>query len=150
MKRLLLAGAAALLLTGVIVNPTDAAMQAGVGGGFSAGGAPRAAITGGFNRGAVSGFNRAGTFGGTNRGPAAYASVNRGPTTFTRTPNGAGGTVARGHWGWWHGRRHFFPGVAAGVGLGLAFGGWGYPYDYGNDCVAWDGWRWVNVCYPYY
>jgi hypothetical protein len=36
-------------------------------------------------------------------------------------------------WGW--------P-VAAGIGIGYA----GY---YGSSCLAWNGWRWVNICYGY-
>jgi hypothetical protein len=33
--------------------------------------------------------------------------------------------------------------AAAAVGVGL-YGG------YYNDCVAWDGYQWVNVCYSGY
>ena len=148
MKKILLAGAAALLLTGATADPSLAAGRGGFSGGghvsagagsfgggggrsFSAGAAPRAAVTGGsFNRGAT--FNRGGTFAGR--------------SGFVGRPGFAGrGFAGRGgHWGWWHGRRHFFPGaaVAAGVGLGLAYGGWGW----GDDCVVWDGWRYVNTC----
>jgi hypothetical protein len=136
MKRLLLAGAAALLLTGVAAGPTYAAVKGGGPGG--AGGMTHMTGPGG-----AGGMTRGPTnFGNVNRGPGPYASVTRGPNTFTATPN-----RTAGHWGWLHGRRHFFPGVAAGVGLGLAFGAWGWPYY--NDCVAWNGWQWVNVCGPY-
>lgn len=144
MKRLLFAGtgALALLLAAAPADPSFAAMRGGVGGGgrvsagsFGGGGgrvggnfsaAPRAAVTGG-------NFSRGGTFtrGGTFAGRPGFAGR-------TATWGGRGG-----HWGWWHGRRHFFPGaVAAGVGVGLALGGWGW----GDDCLAWDGWRYVNVC----
>ena len=45
-------------------------------------------------------------------------------------------------------RRGFF---LAGAGLGFAAT---YPYYYSGYysdlCVVWDGYEWVNVCYPYY
>ena len=50
-----------------------------------------------------------------------------------------------GGWGW--------P-IAAGLGLGL--GSWGYynyPYGYsassyyGDACLAWNGYNWVDICY---
>jgi hypothetical protein len=45
---------------------------------------------------------------------------------------------ARRGWGWgWP--------VAFGLGLGAAYG---YPY-YSDACIVWDGYAWVNVCYPY-
>jgi hypothetical protein len=49
----------------------------------------------------------------------------------------------------WGGRRGWRGGVPVAAGLGLGYGLYSsYPYD--NDCVAWDGWRWVNVCYQPY
>ena len=59
-----------------------------------------------------------------------------------------GGGAHGGRWhggghGGWHGHRHWYPGLAWGVGAGVAltypwwgwgwgypYGGWGYPYDY--------------------
>src|SRR5262249_38727140 len=45
-------------------------------------------------------------------------------------------------------RRGFF---LAGAGLGFAAT---YPYYYSgyysDPCAVWDGYEWVNVCYPYY
>jgi hypothetical protein len=53
-----------------------------------------------------------------------------------------GGVGWRGGWGWRRGWGWGWP-VAAGIGLGYA----GY---WGSSCLAWNGWRWVNVCYrPY-
>jgi hypothetical protein len=85
------------------------------------------------------------------------AVTTRGGGTFTgRTFTGRTGTFAGrsfaghggGHWVWRNHRRVFVP-FAAGVGLGLAFGAWGPGY-YDDECVAWNGWRWVNVCWgPY-
>jgi hypothetical protein len=47
----------------------------------------------------------------------------------------------------WHGNRWRgwgwgFPVAAAAVGLGYYAGN-----SYYNDCIAWDGYQWVNVCY---
>jgi hypothetical protein len=107
-----------------------------VGGGFSA--APRAAVTGSFNRGTTF-AGRTGTFAG-----RTGTFAGRTGTFAGRTGTFAGRTG--GHWGWRHGRRHFFPfgAVAAGVGVGLALDG---PSYYDDDCVAWNGWQYVNVCY---
>jgi hypothetical protein len=140
MKKLLLAGAAALLLTGAMADPSFAAKggghggpgvsgRAGTGGGATA---PRAAVT----APGATGINRAAP-GGYTRGPGAV-------TGRTGTWAGRGGPWAgrAGHWAWRHHHRVFVP-FAAGVGPGLAFG-----YD-DDDCVVWNGWRWVNVCGPY-
>jgi len=155
MKKLLLAGATALLLTGAAADPTFAAMRGGTGGGAHVSGgvgggahvsagtgfsgrvgtsggfaAPRAAVTGGFNRSATV-AGRTGTWAG------------RTGTWSGRTGTFAGRTGRGGHWVWRHHRRVFVP-FAVGVGVALAD-------TYYDDCVVWDGWRYVNVCYePYY
>jgi hypothetical protein len=61
------------------------------------------------------------------------------------------GVASRAGWwrpGWAHagwGRRWGFP-LAVGVGLGS----YGYASSYYSDCLSWDGYGWVNVCYrPY-
>jgi hypothetical protein len=104
MKRLLLIGAAALLLTGIMSDEAAAQRGRGMGGGFAHGG-------------------------------------------FAR---GGWGPGWRGGWG----PRWGLP-LAAGVAAGVALGaypyyyGYGYdyaPYGYGNPCVAWDGYGWVQVC----
>ena len=91
-------------------------------------------------------------------GPGVYRGVGPG----TRTAAVRGGYVAGTRWaggrpgGWygnrWNGNRWYgnrwrgwgFPVAAAAVGLGY-YGGYGY-----NDCIAWDGYQWVNVCYSNY
>jgi hypothetical protein len=68
------------------------------------------------------------------------------------------GAAWRPGWGGGYGRRGYgwgYPLVAAGIGLGFGYyGNYGYssyyydePYD---RCLAWNGWRWVNVCYAPY
>ena len=135
------------MLTGATADPSFAAMHGAGGAHFSGGSnvsggrvggtfnaaAPRAAVTGGnFNRGGT--LTRGSTFAGRTGTFAGRPGSGRTATFRGRT----------GHWGWWRGRRHSFPGaaIAAGVGLGLAYGGWGY----GDDRVVWDGWRYVNTC----
>jgi hypothetical protein len=41
-------------------------------------------------------------------------------------------------------------GVGAGLALGIGLDAWSY-YDspYYSDCRAWNGYRWVNMCYGY-
>jgi hypothetical protein len=157
MKRVLLVGASALVFAGAMTGAAfargpggggggggHAAYGGGGGGGFARGGggfaAPRASVGGGFAA------PRASVGGNFARG----ATVNRG---FAR------GGVAQGNWGargwnggtWNHHRRGFVPfaGVAAGIAIGSA-----YAYDYpdygyysGDQCIQWNGWAWVNVCY---
>lgn len=142
MKKLLFAGAAALLLTGAMADPSFAAMRGGgksaggahisggggsyggggrVGGNFSASTAPRAAVT----RGS---FNRGGTYAGRTGRPG-----------FAGRSAAVGGRG--GHWVWRNHHRVFVP-FAVGVGVGLGFS----DYGWGDDCVVWNGWRWVNTC----
>lgn len=149
MKKILLAGTAALLLTGATADPSFAAGRGGGGAHFSGGGGG-AHFSGGGN---VGGGRVGGSFSAAPRAAVTGGSFNRGATFAGRTgfagrPGFTGRTATfggrTGHWGWWHGRRHFFPGaaVAAGLGLGFAASGWGW----GDDCVVWDGWRYVDVC----
>jgi hypothetical protein len=44
--------------------------------------------------------------------------------------------------------RYPFYGAAA-IGAGIIASSY-YPYGYyGDSCLRWDGWSWVNVCYGY-
>jgi hypothetical protein len=45
----------------------------------------------------------------------------------------------------WYRNRWGYPVAGAAVGLGY-YGG----YSYYDDCLAWDGYGWVNVCYSDY
>jgi hypothetical protein len=80
--------------------------------------------------------------------PARAAQVPRIPIQPRVTPTPRWRPWRYLGWGWRHGGRHFFPGIAAGVGLGLPSGRG--PYFYGDDYVVRNGWTWVNICYPYY
>ena len=87
-----------------------------------------------------------------NRGGFGYARSFRGPVI------GSGVRVAGfrgGGWGWRRGWGGWGWPIAAGLGLGL--GSWGYynyPYAgysassyYGDACLAWTGYNWVDICY---
>jgi hypothetical protein len=89
---------------------------------------------GGF-RGAA--FNRGGF-----RGPV----IGSGVRVAGFRGGGRGWRRGWGGWGW--------P-IAAGLGLGLgSWGYYGYPYAgystssyYGDACLAWTGYNWVDICY---
>lgn len=154
MKRLLLVCVAALALTSVLAVEAYA-QRGGRGGGAMAiggGGVGRGVAMGGAGRGiAVGGPARGIGVGGLGRGIAVGGVA---PGYAIR--GGAGrpglGVAGRPGWGvsaWRPGlRRWGFP-VAAGIALA---GGWGYynNYPYYDRCLAWDGWRWVNICYQPY
>jgi len=148
MKRLMLVGAAALVL--VSLMPDDASAQRGRGGGGGmrvggGGGGVRAAAIGGGYRGAgIAGggyaIRSAGIAGGVGIGRGGYAIRSAG--------------IVRG--GVWPGRRGGFP-VAAGLAAAGALGYYGYSsdaysaygYSSGDGCLAWDGYNWVSVCRVY-
>jgi hypothetical protein len=142
MKRLLLVGAAALVLASLM--PDDASAQRGRGGGGmrigGGGGGLRAAAIGGGYRGAGIG----GGYRGVGIGRGGYG---------IRSAGIARGGVWRGRRGWGWG----FP-VAAGLAAAGAWGYYDYPsygyssdygYSSGDGCLAWNGYGWVSVCRPY-
>jgi hypothetical protein len=134
------------------------------GGGFrgaaiGGGGFRGAAIGGGGFRGAAiggGGFRGAAIGGGGFRG----IGIPGGGYAIRRAAIGSGYGIRGGAWrpglrpgwrpGWGWAGRPWRPGwgwgfpVAAGL---VGAGAWGYGYD---QCLAWDGWRWINVCYQPY
>ena len=138
MNKLLLMGAAFLMI--ITLLPDEAFAQrgggrggGGFGGGFSRGGG---GYRGGFYRGALVG---AGYRGGLYR-TAAIGGYRGG---FYRGGLGYRYGAWRPGWGW----RARWP-VVAGIGL-ATLGYYGYPYysGYYDQCTVWDGYAWVNTCY---
>jgi hypothetical protein len=140
MKRLMLVGAAALVLTSFM--PDDASAQRGRG--MTAGGGVRAASVGYRGVGVAGGgyaIRSAGIAPGVGIGRGGYA---------VRSAGIAGGGAWRGRRGWG------FP-VAAGLAVAGAGAYYDYPsygyssYGYSADdgCVAWNGYGWVSVCRAY-
>jgi hypothetical protein len=134
MNRLLLVAAAVLVFTGF--RPDLASAQRG---GMRVGG------FGGFHGAAIGGGFRGAPIGGGFRG----AMIGGG---FRTAAAGAGwrpGWGVRTGWGW---RRGWGWPIAAGLAIG-GLGYYGYPdfgYSNSNQCLAWNGWRWVNICYQPY
>jgi hypothetical protein len=130
MKRLMLVGAAALVLASFI--PDDASAQRGRGGGGvkiggGGGGVGAAAIRGGYR--------------GVGIGGGGYAIRSAG--------------IARG--GIWRGRQGWGIPLVAGLAAAGAYRYYGEPsygyssYGYSSDdgCMAWNGYDWVSVCRAY-
>jgi len=153
MKRLFVAGAAALTLVSLL--PDEAAAQRGMRGVSVGGVGGRGFAVGG---GAV----RAAGIGGV-RSPVGIG----GGFGIRRAAIGPGAVAVRGGaWrpgfgvvgrpGWrvagWRGSRWWrwgFP-IAAGIAFAGAYGYYDYPaYGYSSydGCLAWDGFQWVNTCY---
>ena len=151
MKRLLVVGAASLILAFAIGD--EASAQRGFRGGVGIGGGAirSAAIASpGIRSVGVAGIGRPG-FGVVGR-PGLGVVGRPGLGVVGRPGLGVVGRPWVGRPGWgvagWRWRRWGFP-VAAGVAaLGVGYyGGYGY-YD---DCLIWNGYAWVNICYqPYY
>jgi hypothetical protein len=148
MKKILLIGAATLLLASLL--PGDASAQrGGRGGGMGMGGGFRGgAIGGGGFRGGIGG----GGFRGAAIGGFRGGAIGRGGLGFRGPVIGSGVRVGGFRGAGWGGRRGWggwgWP-VAAGLGLGF---GLGYPYysdyyGYSDPCAAWTGYNWINVCY---
>ena len=117
MKKILLAGAAALLLTGATADPSFAAMHGG-GAHFSGGGSFSG---GGRVGGNVSGGRVGGSFNAAPRAAVTGGNFNRGATFSGRTGFAGRSAVVGGrggHWGWRHGRRFWIPGSLAYDNLG--------------------------------
>jgi hypothetical protein len=154
MKKLLLIGAATLLLTSLA--PDNASAQRSGGPGFrgggigmgGGGGVRGGTIGGGGFRGGIGGAGfRGGVVGGGFRGAAFNRGGFRGPVI------GSGVRVA-GFRGDGRGWRGWGLPIAAGLGLGLGWGYYNYPYAgyaassyYGDACLAWTGSNWVDICY---
>jgi hypothetical protein len=165
MKRIWLAAVAALVLS--TCSPEVSFARGGFRGGGFGGGFHGGGFGGGFRGAAIGGGFRGAGIGGF-RGPvgggfrtAAIGGV-RGPIGGFRGPAVAGGfrraAVAPGVFrgqasrafafqGRPFRRRASFP-VAAGVGFGLGWD-WSYPYSssYGDPCLVWTGYGWINICY---
>lgn len=157
MNRLLLVAAAVLVFTGFrpdLASAQRGGMRVGGFGGFHG-----AAIGGGFRGAAIGGGFRGAMIGGGFRTAAAGAGwrPSWGVGTGWGWRRGLGWPVAAGAgwrpgwgvrtgWGW---RRGWGWPVAAGLAIG-GLGYYGY-HDFGysnsNQCLAWNGWRWVNICY---
>ncbi len=147
MKRLMLVGAAALVLASLM--PDDASAQRGRGGGSGmrvggGGGGVRAAAIGG-------GYRGAGIAGGgyaiRSAGIAPGVGIGRGGYAIRSA------SIARG--GVWRGRRGWGIPLVAGLAAAGAYGyyadaSYGYSsYGYSDDqCLAWNGYGWVSVCRP--
>ena len=140
MKRFWLSAAAALIFTTMLPDGAFAQRGGFRGGGFGGGGFRGAAIGGGFRGAAIGSGFRGAAIGGGFRGVGVRAAA-IGPG-FRAAAIGRGFRVGAFR------RRGFF---LAGAGLGFAAT---YPYYYSgyysDPCVVWDGYEWVNVCYPYY
>jgi len=171
MKRLIVLGAAALTLAFLIADEASAQRRGFGGGGFQGGGmGGRGMAVGGMGgRGmAVGGIGGRGLAVGGMMGGRGMAVGGRSIGVAGVGLRGAGyGIRTAGVGGVGYGIR------SAGVGGGLwrpgvrfggRRGGWGYPLAAGigiglgyyggysgyNDCLAWDGYGWVNVCYSTY
>jgi hypothetical protein len=148
MKRLMLVGAAALVLASFI--PDDASAQRGRGGGGvkiggGGGGVGAAAIRGGYRGVGIGGggyaIRSAGIAPGLGIGRGGYAIRSAG--------------IARG--GIWRGRQGWGIPLVAGLAAAGAYGYYGEPsygyssYGYSSDdgCMAWNGYDWVSVCRAY-
>jgi hypothetical protein len=148
MKRLMLVGAAALVLASLM--PDDASAQRGRGGGSGmrvggGGGGVRAAAIGG-------GYRGAGIAGGgyaiRSAGIAPGVGIGRGGYAIRSA------AIARG--GVWRGRRGWGIPLVAGLAAAGAYGYYGdasygyssYGYSSDDQCLAWNGYGWVSVCRP--
>jgi hypothetical protein len=153
MRRLLILGASALLFTAVIADEALAQKKGGFGGfgggGFGGGGFRGGGFGGGFRGPAMGAGFRGAAIGG----PRFAAGGWRGGPAWSGQRLGWGGRGWAGRgvaWGGgprWHRGGYWNRGWGWGVPVaaGLAFAAASsYPYD---DCLRWNGWRWVNVCY---
>ncbi len=153
MKRLMLVGAAALVL--VSLMPDDASAQRGRGGGGGmrvgggGGGVHAAAIGGGYRGAGIAG----GGYAIRSAGIAPGVGIARGGYGI-RSAAIAGGGV-------WRGRRGWGIPVVAGLAAAGAYGYYGdasygyssygyssYGYSSYDQCLAWNGYGWVSVCRP--
>ena len=151
MKRAILFGAAVLSLALLMVEEASAQRRGGGGGVRMAGVEFRgAAIRGPVGvRGAGVGYR------------GGYPGIYRGVGYGVRTAGIRGGYAVRGAawrpgwgaarpgWRWYAGRRVWGWGLPVAAGIGLGY--YGYS-NYYNDCLAWNGYGWLNVCnqpYPY-
>src|SRR3954470_21487399 len=138
MKRWFVLGAAALMLGSLVAD--DASAQRRGFGGFGGGAVRMGNIGGGPMRMAGPGLR--GGMGTVGIGGPGIRTAGLGVRTAgLGVRSGVRYAGWRGRWG--GGRGWGFP-LAVGFGLG-------YAGSYYNDCLAWDGYQWVNVCYsPYY
>lgn len=149
MKKILLLIAAALILATLL--PEDASAQRGRG--YRAGGGYRGVAVGGY-RGARLGYRGVGYgYRGVGYGYRGYGyrGVGYGYRGYGYRGYGyrtawVGGPYYRRYGGYpWRARWPIAAGVAA---VGYYYGAPYYPAYY-DTCVVWNGYGWVNVCYPY-
>jgi hypothetical protein len=141
MKYLSLFGAAALLIASAGLD--EASAQRG-GRGFGGAGFRGGMVGGGFR-----GVGMGAGFRGAGFGPG-YAIRGAGwRTGVVGRPGWGVGRVgwARPGWGWAGRRWGWGYPLAAGIAAAGYYYGSGYSYD---SCLAWNGYRWVDVCYSGY
>jgi hypothetical protein len=158
MKRFLVLAAATLLLASALPDEASA-QRRGLGGAFHGGGP---GVSGAGFRPAglgIAGRSGWGAVGGPGWGFAGRSGL--GWAAAGRTGLGWGiagrpgwrpGWNVAGRPGWWRpgwARAGWGWGFPLAVGLGLGYASYGYADSY-NDCLSWDGYRWVNVCYQSY
>ena len=166
MKQLLLIGAASLMWVSLLPDTASAqrGMRVGGGVGIGGGGVRGVAIGGGFRGpGIGGGAFRTAAIGNVGIGRPGLGVVGRpeiGPGVGWRPGWGVAGRPGWGAAGWrpgW-GVAGWRPGWRGGWGYPVAAGllaagalGYGYGYGYGYDqCLAWNGYGWVNICYQPY
>jgi hypothetical protein len=148
MKRMIVLGAAALTLAFLIADEASAQRRGFGGGGFGGMGGRGMAVGGMGGRGMAVGGRGIGVAGVGFRG-AGYGIRTAGVGGVGYGIRTAGVGRGGGLWrpgvrfGGWRGGWGY-P-LAAGIGLGYYGGYSGY-----KDCLAWDGYGWVNVCYSTY
>jgi hypothetical protein len=172
MKQFWLVAAAAVLLTSLLPNGAFAQRGgfrgAAIGGGFRGaaigGGFRGAAIGGGFRGAPIGGAFRTASIGGFRsvgpgvarigpgfRGAAVAPGIARVGPGFRAAaigPGFRGAHVAAFRGAGWRWRRGWGWGWPVAFGLGV--GAWPYyASSYSDSCIVWDGYAWVNVCYPY-
>jgi hypothetical protein len=146
-RTLMMLSGVAIAASILALAPDPAAARGGFGGGFHGGG-----FGGGFHGGGFAGRGFGGGFAGSRamavggfRGGGLVARPGWGGAAWR---GGWAGSRPgwRGGWGWGWG----WP-VAAGVAAGaIAASAWDYPYADQEQCVFWNGYRWVNGCYQSY
>jgi hypothetical protein len=151
MRKLWVLGASALLLAFSVIDEASAQRRGGGGAGFSGGGSRGVAVGGGYRSGAI-GYRGGAIASRRYVGPRVRGGYRwAGRRAVYVRPGIAGRRVVRG----WGGRRVW----VGRPGWRRNWWGWGWPiaagvavgaYGYGDACLRWDGYQWINVCYQPY